>query len=237
MTTIHIKEFLNQFSVEELTSKGILRGDTLLLNNRSLAPLMSLMSTHEIGRLQAPERDWYLTSLGEFQNRLSTESKSGNVESLDNPGNVFNMQNASINPFFGAGSDPKSDTDDSSNEARFSLERDLQMALRSNIQDLETGLSIIDGGIERTVDVGRIDITAEDTEGRLVIIELKAGKASLPHIGQLLSYMGCENSDSNRTVRGILVANDFDSRLVAAAKAVPNVSLVTYSFHFSFHRV
>ena len=53
-------------------------------------------------------------------------------------------------------------------------------------------------------------------------------------IGQLLSYMGSANSDSNRPVRGVLVANEFHPRLVMAARAVPNLSLVAYSFLFSF---
>ena len=55
----------------------------------------------------------------------------------------------------------------------------MQKALRANIQQLELGLEIVDGGAERTVDAGRIDITAEDTNGRLVVIELKAGRAEL----------------------------------------------------------
>ena len=58
---------------------------------------------------------------------------------------------------------------------RFSLERDLQDALRENIAQLEAGLQIVDGGREQVVDAGRIDITAMDAAGAIVIIELKAG--------------------------------------------------------------
>src|SRR5690554_2892188 len=43
-------------------------------------------------------------------------------------------------------------------EATFGLERDLQRALRLNIQQLELGLQIIDGGKERITEAGRIDI-------------------------------------------------------------------------------
>ena len=234
MTEIHIRNFLNQFSVDELASRGILRGSRSLLNRGSVLPLISLMTDEDVDRLEAPERNWFLTSDGAFQNLLSTEAKSGNIEGLSNPGNVFNEQNTSINPHFVRSSGLELGPEEDSEELRFGLERDMQRALRANIEQLEPGLKIVDGGIERTVEAGRIDITAEDLDGRLVIIELKAGTAEISSIGQLLSYMGSVNSVSNRPVRGILVANDFHPRLVMAAKAVPNLSLVAYSFLFTF---
>ena len=243
VTTVLITEFLNRFSVEELTSKGILRAGNHL-TNRSVDPLISLMTAHDVTRLCSPEGDWFLTSQGEFQNPHSTEAKSGSIGSLNKYGNVFYLQNPKLNPFYIPGSTsevtrsaPEIDADDPSDEAHFRLESDLQRALRANIQQLESGLTIIDGGSERRVDTGRIDITAEDSEGCLVVIELKAGRANLAAIGQLLSYMGSLSSEPDGPVRGILVASDFDSRLVAAAKAVPNVSLAAYSFQFSFRVV
>jgi hypothetical protein len=51
-------------------------------------------------------------------------------------------------------------------EITFGLERDLQSALRANIQQLETGLKIIDSGKERVTEAGRIDITAMDLSTR-----------------------------------------------------------------------
>ena len=150
------------------------------------------------------------------------------------PGNVFNEQNTSINPHYERRGSPEPGPDGDSEELSFGLERDLQRALRANIEQLELGLRITDGGVERTVQAGRIDITAEDSGGNPVIIELKAGKADLTSIGQLLSYMGSAEVDSSRLVRGILVANEFDHRLVVAAKAVPSISLKSYSIQFSF---
>jgi hypothetical protein len=38
-------------------------------------------------------------------------------------------------------------------------------------------------------------------------------------------------------VRGMIVAGDFSERVILAAKAVPNLSLVKYSFQFSFKRI
>jgi RecB family endonuclease NucS len=46
-------------------------------------------------------------------------------------------------------------------------------ALRANIDQLEPGLTVIDGGNERKVASGFIDITARDRSGATVVIELK----------------------------------------------------------------
>lgn len=122
-------------------------------------------------------------------------------------------------------------------EITFGLERDLQTALRSNIAQLEPGLSIVDEGVERSTRAGRIDITSKDSQGNTVVIELKAGRASSDVIAQVLSYMSAVAESENNPVRGMIVAGDFNERVILAAKAVPNLSLVKYSFQFSFKRI
>ena len=122
-------------------------------------------------------------------------------------------------------------------EITFGLERDLQTALRSNIEQLEPGLSIVDEGVERSTRAGRIDITSKDSQGNTVVIELKAGRASSDVIAQVLSYMSAVAESENNPVRGMIVAGDFNERVILAAKAVPNLSLVKYSFQFSFKRI
>ena len=121
-------------------------------------------------------------------------------------------------------------------ETKFGLERDLQRALRINIEQLEAGLKIIDGGSERTVSSGRIDVMAEDKRGATVVIELKAGKADLDAIAQVLSYMG-DIGESGKIVRGIVVAEEFSARAISAARPVPNLELRRYSYKFSFEAV
>jgi RecB family endonuclease NucS len=122
-------------------------------------------------------------------------------------------------------------------ETTFGLERDLQIALRSNIEQIEQGFKIIDEGKEQTTEAGRIDITAEDKNGAIVVIELKAGAATPDSIAQILSYMGALSETQNKSVRGILVAGEFPPRVVFAARAVPNLQLKKYSFKFSFEAV
>jgi endonuclease len=118
---------------------------------------------------------------------------------------------------------------------RIGLERDMQKALRTQIDHLESGLSIIDEGVERSVDSGFIDITARDSSGTTVVIELKAGMAGQRAVAQILSYMGDVATDEDgHTPRGILVASEFDSKAKAAAKMVPTLVLTKYSVRFLF---
>lgn len=119
----------------------------------------------------------------------------------------------------------------------FGLEKDLQQALRANIGQLEDGLRITDGGKERKVTSGFIDITAEDSDGRTVVIELKADEADKTAIGQILSYMGDLGDVTDAPVRGILVAAGFSTSAISASRAVPNVELSRYRFQFSFQLV
>lgn len=122
-------------------------------------------------------------------------------------------------------------------EITFGLERDLQLALRTNIQQLETGLQIIDGGKERVTEAGRIDITAIDPRDNVVVIELKAGTATPPVIAQILAYMGAIAETDHKPMRGLLVAGDFHKRVILASRAIPNLELKKYSFQFTFESV
>jgi RecB family endonuclease NucS len=122
-------------------------------------------------------------------------------------------------------------------EITFGLERDLQAALRANISQLEPDLRIIDDGRERTTEAGRIDITAVDGKGAIVVIELKAGTATPDAVAQILAYMGTIVESENRPVRGILVAGDFHKRVVLASRAIPNLTLRKYAFQFRFDAV
>jgi RecB family endonuclease NucS len=84
------------------------------------------------------------------------------------------------------------------------------------------------------VEGGRIDITAEDKEGRPVAVELKAATAKSDSIVQILAYMSSLSEEERKPVRGILVAGNFDKRALLAARSVPNLELKQYSVGFSF---
>jgi hypothetical protein len=122
-------------------------------------------------------------------------------------------------------------------EAVLSLERDLNNAIREHIAQLEPGMNVVDGGKERSVPSGRIDILAKDETGRNVVIELKAGRAQRDAVGQLLAYMGDIQAEVGGEVRGILIAKDFDPKVVSAARVVPSLTLRRFSFQFKFEAV
>ncbi len=122
-------------------------------------------------------------------------------------------------------------------EAVLSLEKDLNAALRQNIAQIEPGLTVIDNGKERTVASGRIDILAQDAQGRKLVIELKAVKAPRDAVAQVLAYMGDIQAEYGGDVRGLLIAPDFDPRAVSAARMVPALALQRFSFVFSFQPV
>jgi len=115
------------------------------------------------------------------------------------------------------------------------IERDMQAAVRADISQLEPGLEIIDGGVERSVESGSIPITARDRNGAIVVIDLRAGGAGRRGVAQVLSFMGdiaAEETEAN--VRGMLVASFFEKSARAAARMAPGLSLITYKLAFSF---
>lgn len=121
-------------------------------------------------------------------------------------------------------------------EASLSLERDLHSYLATRVSEIESGLTLVVDGVEHQTEAGRIDLLARDADNRAVVIELKAGKAKDSALGQLLGYMGCLSA-SETTVRGILVASNFDSRVVFAARGLSNVKLVRYQLSFNLEEV
>src|SRR5205807_3324975 len=106
-------------------------------------------------------------------------------------------------------------------EASLSLERDLHAYLAKRVNEIESGLTLVENGIECQTDAGRIDLLARDANNHLVVVELKAGKAKDAALGQLLGYIGCLSANEPN-VRGILVASAFDSRVVFAARGLAN---------------
>lgn len=121
-------------------------------------------------------------------------------------------------------------------DASVSLERDLHSYLAARVSEIELGLVLVENGVEYPTEAGRIDLLARDAEHRLVAIELKAGQARDSALGQLLGYIGCLSS-TEPNVRGILVASNFDSRVVFAGKGLPHVKLLKYQLSFNLQEI
>lgn len=116
----------------------------------------------------------------------------------------------------------------------FRYERELQAAVRRQITSLEPDLVIADGGVERSVATGRIDVLAEVPGGDMVVIELKAGTCPPGALEQALGYSDDITTETGRPTRSILVAADFPERIRGAARRVPSVRLVTYKLQLAF---
>ncbi|MEK6636968.1 MAG: endonuclease NucS domain-containing protein [Pseudomonadota bacterium] len=110
----------------------------------------------------------------------------------------------------------------------FRYECELQEAVRRQLGQVEAGLVEADGGQERIVATGKIDVLARDLAGHFVVIELKAGPCPHGALEQVLAYSNDLEAETGTPCRAILVAAQFSERIRAAAKRARDISLVTY---------
>lgn len=118
--------------------------------------------------------------------------------------------------------------------ASFAVEKEMQIAVRRQLSRLEVGLVEADGGIEKQVATGRIDILARDVSGHYVVVELKAGRCPAGAIEQTLGYAQALEDETGESVRAILVASEFSDRLMSASKRVRDLKLVEYQYSMTF---
>ena len=91
-------------------------------------------------------------------------------------------------------------------------------------------------GQQYPTDTGAVDILAIGKDKkRLLVVELKKGRASDAVVGQVLRYMGYvkeELAEENQTVQGVIIALEDDQRIRRALAIVPNI--VFYRYQVSF---
>jgi restriction system protein len=91
-------------------------------------------------------------------------------------------------------------------------------------------------GQQFPTDTGPIDILAQSLDGkRLLVVELKKGRASDAVVGQILRYMGFVKQNlttQNQTVEGLIVALEPDQRIQYALAALGNVKFCRYEIDF-----
>jgi len=86
----------------------------------------------------------------------------------------------------------------------FGSEAEMQRALAANPEVIEPGLCLVH--MELPTDVGGIDLLARDAHGRLVVVELKRGRASHEAVHQLNRYVESVRRVAGEAVRGVLAA-------------------------------
>jgi endonuclease len=127
----------------------------------------------------------------------------------------------------------------------FAYESDLRDFLAKNLSIIEPGLKLYrdeEGltGIEFPVGGRFIDILATDSDGNLVVVELKVSRGYDRVIGQILRYMAWiekHHADVEQSVRGIIAAREISEDLILACSYLPNVTLFEYQLSVSLKKI
>lgn len=125
----------------------------------------------------------------------------------------------------------------------FAMERHLEDFLVANWSCTELGRDFTifeeDGklvGQQYPSDTGPIDLLAiSKDKKRLLVIELKRGRASDAVVGQIARYMGYikdEIAERDQTVEGAIIALEDDIRIRRALSSIPNVKFYRYKISF-----
>lgn len=128
----------------------------------------------------------------------------------------------------------------------FAMEKHLEDFLVQNWAQTDLGkeFDIFEEAGERVgqqyaTDTGPLDILGiSKDKKRLLVVELKKGRASDAVVGQALRYMGYvqeELADEGQTVTGAIIALEDDQRIQRALAVVPNI--VFYRYQVSFKLV
>ncbi len=132
-------------------------------------------------------------------------------------------------------------------DTSFAMEKHLEEFLVSNWKNTELGqeYDIYDGGDglvgqQLQTDTGPLDILAiSKDKSRLLVVELKKGRAADAVVGQVLRYMGYVKevlAEADQTVLGVIIAKDDDTRIQRALSMSPNVSFYRYQVSFRLQK-
>lgn len=125
----------------------------------------------------------------------------------------------------------------------FAMEKHLEAFLVANWNQTELAKTYSiyqeDGemvGQQYSTDAGPIDILAiSKDQKKLLVVELKRGRASDVVVGQILRYMGYikeQIAEKDQTVEGVIIALEDDQKLKWALAAVDNISFYRYEVSF-----
>lgn len=128
------------------------------------------------------------------------------------------------------------------NDTSFHLENELENFLITNWDNTELSkdYELIEENDELVsqqyrTDIGIIDILVRDKKTKqLVVIELKRNQTSDSTVGQILRYINWleAHKTKGQTVKGIIIARNFDEKLHYALKKIKDVQTLIYKVNF-----
>ena len=230
-------------------SKGIQQGDLILSPDGT--------GTYQVGRVISdyyyadgeilPHRrkvQWLNIAIPRAAMSEQLRNSAGSVGTVSNVtayaeeiDRLINIEELDLSPVLVV-SDP-----DVEDPLAFALEKHLEDFLVKNWAqtELDHEYSIFeeDGeivGQQYATDAGPVDILAVSKDNsRILVIELKRGRASDVVVGQTLRYMGYlmdQVASEGQVVEGIIIALEDDQKLRWALQAVPNVRFFRYRLDF-----
>jgi len=129
----------------------------------------------------------------------------------------------------------------------FAMEKHLEafLVVNWNQTELSKDFSIYEEegepvGQQYATDAGPIDILAISKDRkRLLVVELKRGRATDVVVGQVLRYMGYikeQIAEPDQLVEGAIIALEDDQKLRWALAAVPSIGFYRYQISFKLHK-
>jgi restriction system protein len=226
-------------------SKGIKKGDILLCPNGSGQYRVGEVSgdyTYEPGKILYHRRpvSWLNVTIDRSGMSEALQNSTGSIGTVSN----ITPHSEEIEKLIGGISAPKLISTDKTVEdpSAFALEEHLEDFLVKNWAHTELGKEYDiyeeDGekGQQYQTDTGPLDILAVSKDKKkLLVVELKKGRASDTVVGQTLRYMSFVQemlAENNQTVHGIIVALEDDPRIRRALTMVSNIQFYRYQIIF-----
>ncbi len=229
-------------------SKGIQKGDVVLCpdgTGRYLVGEVSGDYYYEPGKVLFHRRPviWLNVTIDRAAMSEALQNSTGSIGTVGN----ITQHSEEIERLLGGVSAPKLISTDASVEdpSAFALEEHLEDFLVKNWAHTELGkdYDIYEEDGEKAqqyqTDTGPLDILAiSKDKKRLLVVELKKGRASDAVVGQTLRYMSFvqdELAEEGQTVQGVIIAHEDDQRIRRALTMTPNI--VFYRYQVSFKLV
>ena len=230
-------------------SKGIKRGDIVLSPSGSGSYLVGeVMGDYYYAPGQIlPHRrkiDWLNGSIVRSEMSEALQNSTGSIGTVSN----ISVYRDELEKLIGTVSNTRqmpteANNSDIEDPVAFAMEKHLEAFLVKNWNSTELSNEFIiyeeEGeavGQQFQTDAGPIDILAiSKDKRRLLVVELKRGRASDVVVGQVLRYMGFvkeQIAEDDQIVEGVIIALEDDQKLRWAISSVPAISFYRYQIGF-----